>query len=105
MYDPDFNEWGLGKYSALREIMFTHSLSRDNPSIKYYCMGKCMLHIIIVVICILSVEIGLYIHTCVKMRYKGQYKPSELLEPVRLNYIGKQFTYSFLNRRQTLGIY
>ncbi|RKP27864.1 arginine-tRNA-protein transferase, partial [Syncephalis pseudoplumigaleata] len=62
MYDPDFADWSLGNYSALREIMLTHTLTRHHASLKYYCMG-------------------LYIHSCSKMRYKGQYRPSQLLDP------------------------
>lgn len=63
VYDPDFAHMGLGKYSALREIMLTQSLNEKIEDLSYYCMG-------------------FYIHTCPKMRYKGQYKPSELLDPV-----------------------
>ena len=28
--------------------------------------------------------IGYYVHTCQKMKYKGEYSPSHLLDPVRL---------------------
>lgn len=31
--------------------------------------------------------IGYYIHTCQKMKYKGQYKPSDLLDPVCIEFI------------------
>lgn len=54
-YDEDHRDLVLGKYTALKEIEFcqTHRL----PC--YY--------------------MGYYIHSCEKMRYKGEYKPSELL--------------------------
>ena len=29
-------------------------------------------------------SIGYYVHTCQKMKYKGDYSPSYLLDPVRL---------------------
>lgn len=59
-WDPDFKEFDLGKVGALREIV----LARDLGLPYYY--------------------LGLYIHGCVKMRYKGEYKPSELLDPQSL---------------------
>ncbi|ORY05452.1 hypothetical protein K493DRAFT_275064 [Basidiobolus meristosporus CBS 931.73] len=62
-YDPDYGFLALGKYSALREIALTLELNQRIPSIQYYMMGY-------------------YIHTCQKMRYKGEYKPSELLDPI-----------------------
>ncbi|RUP52027.1 hypothetical protein BC936DRAFT_143203 [Jimgerdemannia flammicorona] len=63
MYDPDYAFLGLGKYSALREIALTKELgSKGCEDLKWYYMG-------------------FYIHTCQKMKYKGQYKPSGLLDP------------------------
>ncbi|XP_006813302.1 arginyl-tRNA--protein transferase 1-like [Saccoglossus kowalevskii] len=61
-YDPDYSFMSLGTYSGLQEIAFTRSLQKKAPSLKYYYMGY-------------------YIHTCPKMRYKGQYYPSFLLCP------------------------
>ena len=62
-YDVDYNFLSLGVYSALREIAMTRSLYIHNPDcFKYYYMGY-------------------YIHSCQKMRYKGQYTPSFLLCP------------------------
>ncbi|XP_056385708.1 arginyl-tRNA--protein transferase 1 isoform X2 [Hyla sarda] len=61
-YDPDFSFLSLGVYSALREIAFTRELQKKATDLCYYYMG-------------------FYIYTCPKMRYKGQYKPSELLCP------------------------
>ncbi|XP_022089840.1 arginyl-tRNA--protein transferase 1-like isoform X2 [Acanthaster planci] len=61
-YDPDYSFLSLGTYSALREIEFTRLLHQEAPKINRYYMG-------------------FYIHSCVKMRYKGQYHPSFLLCP------------------------
>ncbi|CAG8791986.1 24092_t:CDS:2, partial [Racocetra persica] len=62
-YDPDFSYLQLGKYSALREISMTLEL---------YVAGLKDLH---------WYYMGYYIHNCQKMRYKGEYKPSDLLDP------------------------
>ncbi|XP_019358479.1 PREDICTED: arginyl-tRNA--protein transferase 1 isoform X2 [Gavialis gangeticus] len=61
-YDPDYSFLSLGVYSALREIAFTRQLHEKAPDLSYYYMG-------------------FYIHSCPKMRYKGQYRPSDLLCP------------------------
>ena len=65
-HDPDLMKLELGKLSALYEIDFvsknrnTAKYSLDD--FEYYYMGY-------------------YIHDCQKMRYKGEYKPSELRCP------------------------
>ncbi|KAM6185936.1 arginyl-tRNA--protein transferase 1 isoform 1-T1 [Rhynchocyon petersi] len=61
-YDPDYSFLSLGVYSALREIAFTKQLHEKTPQLSYYYMG-------------------FYIHSCPKMKYKGQYRPSDLLCP------------------------
>ncbi|XP_077206098.1 arginyl-tRNA--protein transferase 1 isoform X10 [Paroedura picta] len=61
-YDPDYSSLSLGVYSALREIVFTRQLHEKASDLSYYYMG-------------------FYIHSCPKMRYKGQYRPSDLLCP------------------------
>lgn len=61
-YDPDYSFLSLGTYASLREIAFTRELQKICPKIKDYCMG-------------------FYIHTCPKMRYKGNFSPSYLLCP------------------------
>ncbi|KXS10717.1 arginine-tRNA--protein transferase 1, partial [Gonapodya prolifera JEL478] len=68
MYDPEFSFLSPGVYGALREIAFTLNLSRLLPDLKYYYMG-------------------FYIHSCVKMRYKAQYHPSDLLDPVQFRWV------------------
>ncbi|NP_001085118.1 uncharacterized protein LOC432192 [Xenopus laevis] len=61
-YDPDYAFLSPGVYSALREIAFTRELQKRAADLRYYYMG-------------------FYIYSCPKMRYKGQYKPSDLLCP------------------------
>ncbi|SAM05969.1 hypothetical protein [Absidia glauca] len=62
MYDPAYAFLGLGNYSALREISLTQEFCASSSDLKYYYMG-------------------FYIHSCVKMKYKAKYHPSELLDP------------------------
>ncbi|KAI7872064.1 arginine-tRNA-protein transferase [Spinellus fusiger] len=62
-YDPDYSSLALGKYSALQEIDLTRKLHSVSDDLKWYYMG-------------------FYIHSCPKMNYKGQYKPSDLLDPI-----------------------
>jgi arginyl-tRNA---protein transferase len=62
-YDPAHRDLVLGKYTALKEIAF----SQQYEFSCYY--------------------MGFYIHNCEKMRYKGEYRPSELLCPVTLSWV------------------
>ncbi|KAI9836907.1 MAG: hypothetical protein M1819_001072 [Sarea resinae] len=57
IYHEDFNRWNFGKLGALREIALTLE-----SQYRYYYMGY-------------------YIHSCVKMRYKRDYRPQYLLDP------------------------
>lgn len=61
-YDPEFGFLNPGVYSALREMEMVRRLYVQNAAFEYYCMGY-------------------YVHSCQKMRYKGQYFPSFLLCP------------------------
>mmetsp|Transcript_104226 Transcript_104226/g.204440 ORF Transcript_104226/g.204440 Transcript_104226/m.204440 type:complete len:489 (-) Transcript_104226:116-1582(-) len=61
-YDNDYKHLALGKYTALKEIEFCKL-----HGFKFYFMG-------------------FYIHSCEKMKYKGEYKPSELLCPTTLQW-------------------
>ncbi|RMZ79947.1 hypothetical protein DV738_g3006, partial [Chaetothyriales sp. CBS 135597] len=61
-YDPDDSQWDWGKISALREIALT-----IEGGYEYYYMGY-------------------YIPSCVKMRYKGTFAPSYLLDPESLEW-------------------
>ena len=68
-YDIDYSFLSLGVYTALREVALTRSLLVHDPErFKYYCMGY-------------------YIHSCPKMRYKGQYTPSYLLCPESYRFV------------------
>lgn len=67
-WDPDFAFLSLGKYSALQEIGCVRENQAHCPSLQYYYMGY-------------------YIHSCNKMRYKAAYRPSELLCPLRYQYV------------------
>ncbi|KAB5544353.1 hypothetical protein DKX38_012465 [Salix brachista] len=67
-WDPDFAFLSLGKYSALQEIGWVKENEVYCPSLQYYYLGY-------------------YIHSCSKMRYKAAYRPSELLCPLRYQWI------------------
>ncbi|KAL3273609.1 hypothetical protein HHI36_015041 [Cryptolaemus montrouzieri] len=60
-YDPDYRELTLGTFGALKEIQLSRELF-PTLNTQYYYMG-------------------FYIHTCIKMRYKGNMTPSFLLCP------------------------
>lgn len=61
-YDPDYSALTFGTLSALFEIQLTQQMHEKKPDVKWYYMGY-------------------YIHTCPKMRYKSQFRPSFLLCP------------------------
>ncbi|KAF9469094.1 arginine-tRNA-protein transferase [Collybia nuda] len=63
IYDKIWEEFSLGKLSALREI----SLAREMQEAGAPQMA--------------SLYMGFYIHSCQKMRYKGEYSPSYLADP------------------------
>lgn len=69
-YDPYLsNILNLGKVTALYEIYWVKMALHYRPALKYYYLG-------------------FYIHSCQKMRYKAEYKPSELLCPCRGVWVG-----------------
>ncbi|PSN61196.1 arginine-tRNA-protein transferase 1 [Corynespora cassiicola Philippines] len=57
VYHSDFEKWNFGKLSALREA----ALALEGGYQFYY--------------------MGYYIHSCAKMRYKGEYRPQHVLDP------------------------
>lgn len=67
-YDPDFSFLSLGVYSALRELEMTRRLYLSKPAFEFYYMGY-------------------YVHSCQKMRYKGNYTPSSLLCPETYRFV------------------
>jgi len=65
-YDPEFSFLNPGVFTAIREIELIQEFQKNlDNKFKYYVMG-------------------FYIHTCPKMKYKGDYFPTELLCPVTL---------------------
>ncbi|KAL0476525.1 arginyl tRS [Acrasis kona] len=67
-YDPDYSHLSLGVYSALQEIKMIAEENQKHPEFEYYYLG-------------------FYIHSCAKMKYKAQYKPSQLLCPVTFEWV------------------
>ncbi|KIY71463.1 hypothetical protein CYLTODRAFT_429499 [Cylindrobasidium torrendii FP15055 ss-10] len=64
VYDKSWENYSMGKLSALREI----SLAREIREAGVTSMGYLYL--------------GYYVHSCQKMRYKGEYSPSYLADPI-----------------------
>ncbi|KAL0949701.1 hypothetical protein HGRIS_009738 [Hohenbuehelia grisea] len=64
MYDKKWEKYSLGKLSAIREVTLAVEICEAGvPSVS-------------------SLYMGFYIHSCTKMRYKGEYSPSFLADPV-----------------------
>lgn len=61
-WEPDLAELSLGKIAAFQEMEVVAEAAKVCPSLHYYYMGY-------------------YIHNCPKMRYKAEYRPSDLLCP------------------------
>ncbi|KAI0650632.1 arginine-tRNA-protein transferase [Trametes meyenii] len=77
MYDKKWNRFSLGKLSALREAALAREMHEAGvQGMKYLYMG-------------------FYIHTCQKMRYKGEYSPSYLADP-------EEYTWFPLNKCRPL---
>ncbi|XP_061975665.1 arginyl-tRNA--protein transferase 2-like [Populus nigra] len=79
-WDPDFAFLSLGKYSALQEIGWVKENEVLCPSLQYYYLGY-------------------YIHSCSKMRYKAAYCPSELLCPLRYQWVPFDIAQPLLDRK------
>lgn len=79
-WDPDLAFLSLGKYSALAEIEWVKEAQKYCPSMQYYYLGY-------------------YIHSCHKMRYKASYRPSELLCPVRFQWVPVDIATRVLDRQ------
>jgi arginine-tRNA-protein transferase len=80
-WDPDLAFLSLGKYSALQEIGWLIENQVHCPSLKYYYLGY-------------------YIHSCNKMRYKAAYRPSELLCPLRYEWVPFDIAKPLLDRKK-----
>ncbi|KAF2296258.1 hypothetical protein GH714_037118 [Hevea brasiliensis] len=79
-WDPDFAFLSLGKYSALQEVGWVKENQVHCPSLQYYYLGY-------------------YIHSCSKMRYKAAYRPSELLCPLRYQWVPFNIARPLLDRK------
>ncbi|XP_057978923.1 arginyl-tRNA--protein transferase 2 isoform X2 [Malania oleifera] len=79
-WDPDFAFLSLGKYSAIQEIGWIKENQAFCPSLQYYYLGY-------------------YIHSCSKMRYKAAYRPSELLCPLRYQWVPYDIAKPLLDAR------
>ena len=89
-YDPTLSySLKLGKYTALREIEWVRRASKYRPDLHYYYLGEILLRYVFrsIVVQGLIRYIGYYIHSCTKMTYKAEFKPSELLCPVNLKWV------------------
>ncbi|CAL4908463.1 unnamed protein product [Urochloa decumbens] len=80
-WDPDLAFLSLGKYTALKEIDWVKTAQEHCPSLQYYYLGY-------------------YIHSCNKMRYKAAYRPSELLCPVRYEWVRYDLAKPLLDKSQ-----
>ncbi|OEL24443.1 Arginyl-tRNA--protein transferase 2, partial [Dichanthelium oligosanthes] len=80
-WDPDLSFLSLGKYTALKEIEWVKTTQEHCPSLQYYYLGY-------------------YIHSCNKMRYKAAYRPSELLCPVRYEWVRYDLAKPLLDKSQ-----
>ncbi|CAN6350847.1 unnamed protein product [Urochloa humidicola] len=80
-WDPDLAFLSLGKYTALKEIDWVKTAQEHCPSLQYYYLGY-------------------YIHSCNKMRYKAAYRPSELLCPVRYEWVHYDLAKPLLDKSQ-----
>ena len=68
-YDPNFSFLDLGVFTAIREIEYVKSFHElIDPNFKYYMMG-------------------FYTTTCAKLKYKGEYHPSDILDHLTMNYV------------------
>jgi Arginine-tRNA-protein transferase, C terminus len=67
-YDPDFGFLSPGVTTVLFEIECVRAWATQigDANLSHYCLGY-------------------YVHSCSKMRYKAQYGPCELLDPVSLD--------------------
>ncbi|KAH7343727.1 arginine-tRNA-protein transferase [Rhizoctonia solani] len=72
MYAPEWNAWSLGKVSAIREATLVKEIHDAGVE------------------SMTSLYMGFYIYSCPKMRYKGEYEPSYLLDPVSEVYTSQE---------------
>jgi len=63
-WDPGLRRLSLGKLSVLFEVFWVQEMMKVAPALQHYYLGY-------------------YIHSCPKMSYKAEYRPSDLLCPAR----------------------
>ncbi|XP_010543738.1 PREDICTED: arginyl-tRNA--protein transferase 1 isoform X1 [Tarenaya hassleriana] len=80
-WDPDYAFLSVGKYSALQEINWIKENEAPCPTLQYYYLGY-------------------YIHSCSKMRYKAAYHPSELLCPLRYQWVPYEIARPLLDKKR-----
>ncbi|CAF1935437.1 hypothetical protein Bca4012_074571 [Brassica carinata] len=79
-WDPEFASLSLGNYSALQEIDWVKQNQAHCSALEYYYLGY-------------------YIHSCNKMRYKAAYRPSELLCPLRFQWVPFEVAKPLLDKK------
>ncbi|KAJ0263789.1 Arginyl-tRNA--protein transferase 2 [Hirschfeldia incana] len=79
-WDPDFASLSLGNYSALQEIDWVKQNQAHCSTLEHYYLGY-------------------YIHSCNKMRYKAAYRPSELLCPLRYQWVPFEVAKPLLDKK------
>ncbi|XP_009146742.1 arginyl-tRNA--protein transferase 2 [Brassica rapa] len=79
-WDPDLASLSLGNYSALQEIDWVKQNQAHCSALEYYYLGY-------------------YIHSCNKMRYKAAYRPSELLCPLRYQWVPFEVAKPLLDKK------
>ena len=68
-YDPEYSFLDMGTLTAIKEIEYVKNFhDLIDSKFKYYVMG-------------------FYIDNCVKMKYKGHFHPTEILDPFTLNFV------------------
>lgn len=80
-WDPEFAFLSLGKYGALNEIEWVKENEGYCPTLQYYYLGY-------------------YVHSCKKMNYKAEYRPSELLCPLRYQWVPHGLIKQLLDRKK-----
>ncbi|KAF8165448.1 arginine-tRNA-protein transferase [Crassisporium funariophilum] len=80
MYDKAWERFSLGKLSALREVSLVREMREAGaPEMT-------------------SLYMGFYIYSCQKMRYKGEYSPSYLVDPETYEWFPLEFCIPLLEK-------
>ncbi|KAF9498470.1 hypothetical protein BDN71DRAFT_1443310 [Pleurotus eryngii] len=82
MYDKKWERFSLGKLSAFRETSLACEIHQAGASQMSY------------------LYMGFYIHSCPKMRYKGEYSPSFLVDPENYEWYPLETCVKFLSKNR-----